>query len=404
MNWSDSISVSVATTSSSVIDLEQFGTTNDYLITYRSVLPSITSSISDTTLYTFIKFSSASDQIEGSFTDTLVNYTLKTTNYNDTSVYIFEDHYYLYNGFVYPTNTLEIGSDLVMYQLAPMDSIEKSYLATNYYMISDTFYAFQEVADFEVAIGSFLPNGSDYNEFNYDLNSTESFRYIDFYAPVGKDSVMLFYQGSNTGSNVNTWNFFLYDFELNILNSYQDNSISVYDNLWGETLYYDRLNGQGVNVFQNNIYILAHLPGSDSTKIFVYDMNFDLVCDIDIIGSGNEYGRIEIINDRLYYSRKSENVRSFFEIGACDFTMTVNDSNPTETPIFPNPANSYIVIQLPESAPSRITFYDMLGNTCLTLDTNSNQLTVDVTSLSSGIYSVNIIQGQNQSNQLLIIE
>ncbi|MBL7899036.1 MAG: hypothetical protein JNJ99_10910, partial [Crocinitomicaceae bacterium] len=293
----DSVDVYVGSISNKVISLLPFGTSQEYLIIYRSILPSVVYTTSDTTLYTFVRYSGVTDQIEAVNNDTLINYFLHSESYNDTSVYLFEDHYFGYSGFQYPTNTLEVGPDLILDQIAPLDSIEKSYLANSYEFINDSFLVFQEVGQYSVALGSFAPDGSNYSEQDHILMPVADYNYIDFFSLVGQDSILLFYQGSNSGTYVNTWNFYLFDLQLNVINSSQTLSKNVFHPFWGEYLYYDRMSAEGVGVFQDKIYLLAHLTGDDSIKIFRYDLNFNLECDMTIEAYGNHFtGNFEIIN------------------------------------------------------------------------------------------------------------
>ena len=88
------------------------------------------------------------------------------------------------------------------------------------------------------------------------------------------------------------------------------------------------------------------------------------------------------------------------KINELDCTLEINDQEPNKIVIGPNPATNTILISNIESEKYSVEIFDMIGNSILKV---SNQSTLDISLLASGIYLVNVQQGNQSQTQKLII-
>ena len=87
------------------------------------------------------------------------------------------------------------------------------------------------------------------------------------------------------------------------------------------------------------------------------------------------------------------------KINELDCTLEINDQEPNKIVIGPNPATNTISISNIESEKYSVEIFDMIGNSILKV---SNQRTIDISFLASGIYLVNVQQGNQSQTQKLI--
>lgn len=87
------------------------------------------------------------------------------------------------------------------------------------------------------------------------------------------------------------------------------------------------------------------------------------------------------------------------KINELDCTLEINDQELNKIVIEPNPATNTISISNIESKKYSVEIFDMIGNSILKV---SNQSTLDISFLASGIYLVNVQQGNQSQTQKLI--
>jgi CubicO group peptidase (beta-lactamase class C family) len=87
------------------------------------------------------------------------------------------------------------------------------------------------------------------------------------------------------------------------------------------------------------------------------------------------------------------------KINELDCTLEINDQELNKIVIGPNPATNSISISNVESEKYSVEIFDMIGNSILKV---SNQRTIDISFLASGIYLVNVQQGNQSQTQKLI--
>jgi CubicO group peptidase (beta-lactamase class C family) len=87
------------------------------------------------------------------------------------------------------------------------------------------------------------------------------------------------------------------------------------------------------------------------------------------------------------------------KINELDCTLEINDQEPNKIVIGPNPATNTILISNIESEKYSVEIFDMIGNSILKV---SNQNTLDISYIASGIYLVKVQQGNQSQTQKLI--
>lgn len=95
------------------------------------------------------------------------------------------------------------------------------------------------------------------------------------------------------------------------------------------------------------------------------------------------------------------------ELVAIDVQVTpvsVNEMNRNFYKIYPNPGNGIVNIELMNVDQTFVSVTDLSGRTVLSSIVNNQLNTLDLSTLSKGMYQVNIIQGEKQSAQKLIIQ
>ena len=87
------------------------------------------------------------------------------------------------------------------------------------------------------------------------------------------------------------------------------------------------------------------------------------------------------------------------KINELDCALEITDQELNKIIIGPNPATNTISISNIESEKYSVEIFDMIGNSILKV---SNQSTLDISFLASGIYLVNVQQGKQSQTQKLI--
>lgn len=89
---------------------------------------------------------------------------------------------------------------------------------------------------------------------------------------------------------------------------------------------------------------------------------------------------------------------------AVNFTLGSNDFATSNVKMFPNPANSMVYLELPETMQqAEIQIFDMLGKKVKHLIYNQNAINISVNDLNKGFYQVIIIAEDKVLSQNLII-
>ena len=72
--------------------------------------------------------------------------------------------------------------------------------------------------------------------------------------------------------------------------------------------------------------------------------------------------------------------------------------------IYPNPAGSWLTIQLSSSATGQATIYDVIGKTVVQTELQNSRQTIDVSGLPEGLYFVRLTVGNKSVTKKIIIQ
>jgi hypothetical protein len=88
---------------------------------------------------------------------------------------------------------------------------------------------------------------------------------------------------------------------------------------------------------------------------------------------------------------------------ALSMGLSFQEENVTELKIFPNPVNHILYIKVPEDfEQSNLTFHDVLGKLVLEINMTETINPIDVSSLASGLYIINLQSEQSTKTFKLI--
>lgn len=104
---------------------------------------------------------------------------------------------------------------------------------------------------------------------------------------------------------------------------------------------------------------------------------------------------------------RADSIRSYFDQGllsACGFPVSVKEQKEMEDEvlIYPNPANQFIHIELPQSEEIKIEILDSAGKLFISKLGNGKVNEIDLSSLSKGIYLVQVTSKSGKTTQKII--
>jgi hypothetical protein len=85
-------------------------------------------------------------------------------------------------------------------------------------------------------------------------------------------------------------------------------------------------------------------------------------------------------------------------------TTSINNQEAIDLIIYPNPSNGLFTIQMNDEVNMTIEVLDILGQKIKSMSVSGNNITLDLTEFSKGMYLVNILQGSNKITKRVIVE
>ena len=91
---------------------------------------------------------------------------------------------------------------------------------------------------------------------------------------------------------------------------------------------------------------------------------------------------------------------------SCDYTLETPESEISFANVYPNPANTILMIELTDHGQSEYRFqiYSVTGNLIVNEKSNASQQSIDLSFFPSGIYFLKIISGDSHYSQKIILE
>jgi hypothetical protein len=84
------------------------------------------------------------------------------------------------------------------------------------------------------------------------------------------------------------------------------------------------------------------------------------------------------------------------------WTSSSELNNTDKVNIYPNPAHSFVNIKLEDSKISNVNLYNVSGK-CILSQESTGSLSIDVSTLSCGVYLIEVLQEKNILRKILIV-
>lgn len=111
---------------------------------------------------------------------------------------------------------------------------------------------------------------------------------------------------------------------------------------------------------------------------------------------------------RLTYKTGAYTYVRTYELGiAGAITSGIEDQDQANITFYPNPTSDYCTFNIPETIASEqlsYALYDMFGKLIIRKNIKEQQVIIDLTGIASGIYLIQILEGENQITQQKIIK
>jgi hypothetical protein len=403
--WTDTLSFSIAVDTIDLVRVEQFGNSSKYVFSLQKMLyPYSLTQTEFSTVYQFTQFDLSNHTFGPSTLDTLISrYGVRLFSYNDSAVNV------LYRR--HPDNinddNYEVWSLNTAMQLSPLAPYQNT-IATTFWdhldMAQDTIRQYISYQDGIARIqytplfaqipppqAYFIPSG------NFDFMSSRSHF-------INSDSLLLFHQSTMSGNMMTEWGFTLLNNRLDPLSGYTFTAPTTTDS-WGSTLYYQARQSVYKDGF---IYVFASLiVNGYHPRIFVYDLNFVLQCEIDVPFYTNDQQFIGGINDQVYfyaYTAQVLNEYCYFKVENCQFLQIPDMASANNLQVYPNPSDGTVAIALPENAAAgTLCVFNLEGKSIQNHPIHGNS-TIFISLKDAGVYTLEVQLGDEVYRRKLIIQ
>jgi len=174
---------------------------------------------------------------------------------------------------------------------------------------------------------------------------------------------------------------------------------------WGSSLYYQARQAVYKDGF---IYVFASLiVNGYHPKIFVYDLDFVLQCEIDVPFYTNDQQFLGLINDQVYfyaYTAQVLNQYCYFKVENCQLLETPDMASENNLQVYPNPSSGTVAIALPENAAvGNLRVLNLEGKSILEQPINGN-LSISISLKDAGVYTLEVQLGDEIYRRKLIIQ
>ncbi len=373
--WKDSLAFAVPVDTVSNFVLSRFGNTDQY----AAILQKVPFNSSDVNIYQFSKLDLSTHTWSGYLVDTIPGYhPVMPLQQADTSTYLFFPWGEL--GF----ETRRLNSDMNLQGMAPKDSIDNFTTPqdSRFRLVDDLIWK-NTGSDLYIRSTAYSADGiskmQEYNGIVHSMYPSGAVHYRNF---VNDDSLLII------SSSIGEWRFMYYEKNLAVIDSvkYYVPTISNYT---------ARYRIQNAVVHEGKIYIFAYnTVYSNWSRIFVYDFNFDLVCEIPVSMLYDERQMLEVVNGKVYFKDKpDDSMVSLYEVEACMFTSGVGEVDILDgISVYPNPVQGTLNVRLPDYFGDyvEVLLLDQLGNVVLTQKVFGQDGVVDLSGLARGVYFLKV--------------
>lgn len=375
--------------------ITRFKDTDDYVI---NLLKPLTSSgnffVNDTLVYQFTKLNLANHSFTANLIDTFYSKGISLVEWRDTSMYLFVNDYTFNGSYVERKHaTYSLNSSLNKTFVAPKDSISTYPYICSFHVFEDTIYKYQEVSDFHF-MDKYSADISLKNSY-YASTTTNQYLSTNYFEKImNKDSIFIFTQGNNPSVR---WSMNWLNLNLNPISKLEFSSPKTDNFIYDGSRYEISTSNVGIDRINKRIYVLAkHVFSSFSSnnpqKIFVYDYNFNLICELAVSIGTENLNSLVSLNDLVYLKVKNTNF-DYLTILNCDILSTGNISANNEFKIYPNPTSANVFISNPENKLLTTVVFEINGKQLSRISKQEELISIDMTGLPSGVYLIEISDG-----------
>ena len=404
--WEDSLTFSPTISPVYLNEIARFKNTDEYVIsTFADPTPSTPfwqSFSNDTLVYQFTKINLNNHTHTGSIIDTFSCKSMDLIELNDTSIYLlFSDYSINTNPFNHITYSLNSVMNLTL--IAPMDSVTTYPWGWSISVFGDSIYKHQSMEGTHVI--------EKYNfqmsslETNWTSLTTSQFYNMSYYKKmINKDSVFIFTQGTSSGPPYVQWRMDWLNLSFGLINTITlpapltDNSISRYYSTF-DNIAIDRTNRKILIMSTDEAPIASNVY----QKIFIYDYNFNLVCEIPITFGGDLENSLIELNDFVFL-RNDNAVNSKLIKIDCSILALDEDVTTNNIELFPNPTHSTITISNPDEKSLSIVVLSTDGKELIQSLKQENLISLQLNHLPNGMYIIEICDGSSTEMKRIIKE
>ncbi len=406
MLWSDTLEFNIAADTIENVYVSRFGTSNSYVIALQKTLfPYQFTQLEYPTVYQFTRLDMDAHTLGNYVVDTITNrYGLRLFSYNDTAVNV------LYRR--HPDNinddNYEVWSLNTAMQLSPLAPYQNTIATSTWQqfdMKQDTIRQYISLYDGVIRF-EYSPVFTQIPPFQSYFIPYGNFDYVSIYMAklINSDSLLLFHQASLSGDPITGWGFTLLNNWLDAQSGYSFTAPTTTDS-WGSTLYYQARQAVYKDGF---IYVFASLiVNGYHPKIFVYDLDFVLQCEIDVPFYTNDQQFLGLVNDQVYfyaYTAQVLNEYCYFKVENCQFLQIPDMASANNLQVYPNPSSGSVAIVLPENATAgTLRVFNLEGKSILEQPINEN-LNRSISLKDAGVYTLEVQLGDEVHRRKLIIQ
>lgn len=396
--WEDALFFAFDFSPIRLSEIVRINNTNEYIISaYYDYSPTTNPFLStnDTMVYQFSKLNLTDHTFQGNYINTYYDcFGVSLVEYKDNSTYVFISHYNDSNIYNREFTTYELNSEMDINLVAPKDSL----VSLNRYWVNvfydDTLYRYHRISVGHT-ISKFTADIRHIETHGETITTNQNQNIAFFRKIINKDSLFVFTYG-RVPSKI--WKMNWLDLSLNTLNSVEISSplvpyYNTYTQFELDFVEIDRVNKRILVMASKDN---APLSFDDPQRIFVYDYNFNFVCEIPVrIGNINANSLISLHN-RVYLRVSDYNDDKLYEVG-CNLLNAVDLETNFHVELYPNPATSTIYVSNPELKILTVECITTDGKHLLKMIDQSDLITIDINDFPAGIYLIKISDGIHTS-------
>lgn len=402
--WTESFEFPVLSPDDTIIlinDIKRFGDTNEYLLSVLCRQPQQGTSIFNIpSIHLSVKLSLEEQAITDTSTLLLPGGIINLAEMNDTTISIFTLRYISSDENGFEVCNINPGLDTTF--IAAWDSVPYFYSDHEFKYHDNLIYNYYVWPGY-IGLSKHNSNASIMSQTSQGLYGQGPFENTNVDFDVFDDQFFAFSQSYGYSSSTQ-WRMFLLNKNLEIINYHSFYPIESYLPT-GESISYT-MNDNDVIITNDYIYILGHRDNQykDKLTIFVYNHNFDEVCQLPLNTIYNPDKAIVKINDKAYYRITfNETEHNYYLIDGCELNyLSVGETNTVDFAVYPNPSQSIFNIQNLKNEHLKIRALNLQGKEIASFNSASANIQVDLESYPNGIYLLEIISTKGKTTQRVI--